>query len=340
MPDPLRPTPTREVHLARRPVGEPTPDDFAVVDVELPPPAPGQVLVRTTWMSVEPYMRGRMDDRPSYIAPFALGAPLEGGAVGEVVASRSAAVPVGATVSHFRGWREHAVLDEAAVEVVDGADVPSHAYLGPLGTPGLTAHVALSRIAPVAPGDVVYVSAAGGAVGNVAAAVARHLGASLVIGSAGGPAKTKVLTEVFGYDVGLDRHGDLAAGLAAAAPDGIDVYVDSVGGSTLELAIAALRPRGRVALVGAVAQYNDTTPRPGPTNLYEATKKEISLRGVLVTSHQDLMAAHRDLVRPWLVDGTLRTQETVVEGLERAPQALIDLLRGGVVGKMLVRVDR
>ncbi|CAL9431733.1 Putative NADP-dependent oxidoreductase YfmJ [Actinosynnema sp. ALI-1.44] len=328
---------SREVRLAARPVGEPGAEHFDLVRTEVPELREGQVLVRNTWMSVDPYMRGRMDDAPSYIPPFELGAPLEGSAVGEVVESTSE-VPVGAVVTHFLGWREYAVLDAAAVTVVDTALAPPRAYLGVLGTPGLTAYAALTRVAPVRPGDVVFVSAAAGAVGSVAGQVARKLGAARVVGSAGGPVKTKKLAD-FGYDAAIDyRDGDLPGQLATAAPDGVDVYLDAVGGDHLEAAIGAARTGARIALVGAVAQYNLTEPPPGPRNLYEMAKKEISMRGMLVTSHFDLFGEYVGTAARWLADGSLRAEETVVDGLERAPEAFLGVLRGANTGKMLVRL--
>ncbi|MFD5698982.1 NADP-dependent oxidoreductase [Streptomyces lasiicapitis] len=332
---------SREIRLAARPVGQPVPTDFELVTTQVPDSvAEGQILVRNTWISVDPYMRGRMDDVPSYIPPFELGAALDGSAVGEVVASGSADVPVGATVSHFAGWREYVVLDAAAVTVVDTALAPASAYLGPLGTTGLTAYAALTRIAPVKEGDVVFVSAAAGAVGSVAGQVARALGASRVIGSAGGPAKTKKLLDTFGYDAAIDyRQGGLPEQLAQAAPDGVDVYLDNVGGDHLQAAIGALRPQGRVALVGAISTYNATTPAPGPDNLFHAAKQEATLRGMLVTSHLDLFPEWIAKAAGMLADGTLRTEETVVDGIERAPEAFLGVLRGANTGKMLVRLD-
>lgn len=330
---------SRQVRLAARPVGEPGPGDFALVEVPVPEPGPGQVVVRNEWMSVDPYMRGRMDDAESYIPPFALGEPLEGGAVGRVVASRADGVPVGATVTHLLGWREHAVLDGTEVTVVDPALAPPQAHLGVLGMPGLTAYVALTEVAPVREGDVVFVSAAAGAVGSVAGQIARRLGAARVIGSAGGPRKAAKLLADFGFDAALDhRAGPIAASLADTAPGGIDVYLDAVGGAHLEAAIGALRAGGRVAIVGAIGEYNATAPVPGPTNLYEAAKKELSLRGLLVTNHFARFPEYLERASGWLADGSLRTEETVFDGIEQAPRALIEVLRGGNVGKMLVRL--
>ncbi|WP_238012265.1 NADP-dependent oxidoreductase [Dactylosporangium sp. AC04546] len=330
----------REIRLAARPHGAPGPQHFELVRTALPALTDGQVLVRNTWMSVDPYMRGRMDDAPSYLPPFQVGASLEGSAVGVVVESRAAGVPEGATVSHFLGWREYAVLDAATARVLDVSTVPAQVYLGPLGTTGLTAYVALSEIAPVRPGDTVFVSAAAGAVGSVAGQVARLLGAARVIGSAGGPQKAKRLVADFGYDAALDhRAGPIAAQLTEAAPEGIDVYLDNVGGDHLAAAIAAARPGARFALVGAVSGYNATAPVPGPANLFEAYWKEVSMRGMLVTSYLHRFPEWTERATAWLRDGALHTTETVADGLDQAPAALLGVLSGANTGKMLVRLD-
>ncbi|GAA3470808.1 NADP-dependent oxidoreductase [Nonomuraea roseola] len=332
-------TASREIRLASRPVGEPTPQHFELVETTVPEPEEGQIVVRNTWMSVDPYMRERMDDVESYLPPFQLGAPMDGSAVGEVVASRSAAVPVGATVVHFLGWREYAVMDAAAATVVDTALAPAEAYLGALGTTGLTAYAALTEVAPVRQGDVVLVSAAAGAVGSIAGQLARKLGAARVIGSAGGPLKAKKLVEEFGYDAAIDyRAGSLAAQLAEAAPDGVDVYVDHVGGDHLVAAIDALRHGGRIALVGAISTYNATSPVPGPSNLFSLAAKDANLRGMLINSYFHLFPEWIGKAAGWLADGSLHTELTVAEGIAQAPSAFLDMMRGGNVGKMLVRL--
>ncbi|MEV2253844.1 NADP-dependent oxidoreductase [Streptomyces sp. NPDC050147] len=331
---------SREIHLVSRPVGAPVPEDFALVTTSVPEPADGQVVIRNTWMSVDPYMRGRMDDAPSYIPPFALDAAMEGSAIGEVVASRDASIPVGATVSHFLGWREYAVVDAAGATVVDPALARPQDYLGALGTTGLTAYAALTRVAPVKEGDVVFVSAAAGAVGSVAGQLARKLGASRVIGSAGGPAKTKKLLDGFGYDAAVDyRQGALAEQLAQAAPEGIDVYLDSVGGDHLQAAIGTIRPGGRIALVGAISGYDATEPASGPNNLFRAAAREVTLRGMLVSSYFELFPEWIGKAAAWLADGSLHTQETVTEGIEQAPAAFLGMMRGANTGKMLVRLE-
>ncbi|RFS82306.1 NADP-dependent oxidoreductase [Actinomadura spongiicola] len=329
----------REIQLVERPHGEPSLSQFALVHTEVPEPGDGQILVRNLWMSVDPYMRGRMNDAPSYIAPFRLGAALDGGAVGEVIASRDPDVPVGATVSHFLGWRDFAVLNGSDATVVDTALAPPAAYLGVLGTTGLTAYAALTRVAPVQRGDTVFISAAAGAVGLVAGQLARRLGAVKVIGSAGGPDKVARLVKDFGFDIGLDRRdGPIGARLAEAAPGGIDVYVDNVGGEHLEAAIDSARPGGRFALVGAISQYNATGAVHGPRNLYTAYSKELTLRGLLVSSYFPLFPEWIERAAGWLADGSLREEHTVVAGLEQAPAALLGVLHGANLGKMLVHL--
>lgn len=327
----------KEILLAARPDGAPTAANFELAERPLPVLGEGQILVRNTWMSVDPYMRGRMDDKESYIPPFQLGAALDGSAVGEVVESRSD-IPVGATVTHFAGWREFAVVDAATATVVDTELAAPQHYLGVLGTTGLTAYAALTEVAQVKPGDTVFISAAAGAVGSVAGQIAKALGAKRVIGSAGGAAKTALLLEEFGFDAAIDyRAGNLKERLEAAAPEGIDVYLDSVGGDRLKAAIEVMRPGGRIALVGAISGYNGAAAEQTP-DLYLAATKEITLRGMLVTSFFDRFPEYIGRAAGWLADGTLRTRETVYEGLEQAPAAFLGVLSGLNTGKMLVHL--
>ncbi|SHJ34380.1 hypothetical protein SAMN05421803_105181 [Nocardiopsis flavescens] len=330
---------SREVHLVARPSGEPVPADFALVETALPDPGPGQVLVRNDWISVDPYMRGRMNDAESYVAPYRLDEAMEGGAVGTVIASGDDAVPVGASVLHSLGWRDHALLPAGAFRVVDTAAAPAQAYLNALGMIGFTAYVGLTEIAPVREGDVVFVSGAAGAVGSLAGQIARRLGASRVVGSAGGPEKKRRLVEEFGYDAAIDyREGRLEEQLALAAPDGIDVYFDNVGGDHLRAAIAAARTHGRIALCGAISQYNATGPVPGPDNLFLAVGRRLSLRGFIVGDHAPLMGEYARRAAGWLAEGDLRAEETVVEGIDNAVTAFLDMMRGANTGKMLVRL--
>ncbi|OLF13024.1 NADP-dependent oxidoreductase [Actinophytocola xinjiangensis] len=331
-------TATREIHLAARPDGWPTAANFAVVDRELPAPADGQVLVRNVFMSVDPYMRPRMNDVKSYVPPFQVGEALDGGAVGEVLESRVDGLAPGDLVVHRLGWREHAVVDRPRkLEPLAGVS-PSH-YLGVLGTTGLTAYVGLLDIAGFRPGDAVFVSGAAGAVGSVAGQIARLRGASRVIGSAGSAEKVALLRDKLGFDAAFDyRDGHLYRQLTAAAPEGIDVYFDNVGGEHLEAAIGVLNDHGRVALCGSISAYNDAEPKPGPKNLGLAVGKRLSLRGFIVTDHA---ARTRDMIREvggWLADGQLVAEETVVDGgLDAAVDAFLGMLRGENTGKMVVR---
>ncbi len=332
-------TASREVRLAARPEGEPRPSDFELAEVELADPGPGEILVRNRWMSVDPYMRGRMNDAPSYVPPFRLGAPLEGGAVGEVVASGAEEIPVGNAVVHQLGWRDYAVLPASAARVVDTDLAPDSAYLGVLGMPGLTAYVGLLDVGELREGDVVFVSAAAGAVGSLAGQLAKLRG-SRVIGSAGSAEKVAYVLEELGFDAAFNyRDGDVTQLLSAAAPTGIDLYFDNVGGEHLEAAIAAMRPGGRIALCGAISVYNATERPAGPWNLTLAIGKRLTLRGFIVTDHSRRFRQLIEEVGPLVRDGRIKFRESVVEGLENAPEAFIGLLRGENLGKMLVRLS-
>jgi NADPH-dependent curcumin reductase CurA len=332
--------PTREWQLAARPRGEPTPDDFRLVDRVHPGPADGQVLVRMLVMSVDPYMRGRMRDAPSYSPPWELGHTMKGGAVGRVIASHAPGVPEGSLVLTDAGWRDFAVLHDREVTVLpELPGIPLSYHLGVLGMPGLTAYAGLFRIAGFREGDAVFVSGAAGAVGSLVGQFARLRGASAVIGSAGSPDKVRWLTEELGFTAAFDYHdGKVADLLTAAAPDGIDVYFDNVGGEHLEAAIGAFRLNGRAALCGSISGYNAVTPPPGPRNMSMMVAKRLTLRGFLVFDHDDLRPEFQATVPEWLRSGQLVVRETVREGLEDAVPAFLDLLRGGNTGKMVVRL--
>jgi NADPH-dependent curcumin reductase CurA len=328
---------TREIRLASRPRGWPTAANFALARVETPPLSDGHVLVRNLYMSVDPYMRGRMNDIRSYVPPFQIGQPLEGAAVGEVIESRDAAVNRGDIVTSMRGWRESFVTDARSVRRVDANVRPLSAYLGVLGSPGLTAWVGLS-LGDAKAGECVFVSAAAGAVGSVAGQLARLRGCR-VVGSAGSAKKVKVLVDDFGFDAAFNyKDGDILSQLTAAAPDGIDVYFDNVGGDHLEAALSAIKNRGRIVACGAISRYNDETPTPGPRNLFLVIGKRLTIRGFIVLDWVDRMPEYITEVSRYLVEGKLLAKETVVDGLERAPQAFIDLLRGENIGKMIVKL--
>ncbi|MDA3650080.1 NADP-dependent oxidoreductase [Saccharopolyspora indica] len=328
----------REIRLRSLPDGDLRAEDFELVETPVPQPGAGQVLVRNTWMSVDPFMRDRMDPAVAFLPPYQVGEVLDGPAIGRVIASEAAEVPVGTAVRHWLGWRECAVLDAAAVEVLDTSVAGEQDYLGPLGTTGLTAYVATTETAPVRPGDVVFVSAAAGAVGSVAGQLARQFGASKVIGSAGGPVKARKLRETFGFDAAIDyRSASIAEQLDVAAPDGIDVYIDNVGGEQLEAAIDAMRGGGRIALVGAISAHG--APASGPKNYFQMAIKEITMRGLIIGQHFDQFPEYIGKAANWLREGTLRTETTVEHGIERAPEALLGVLRGANTGKMLVHLD-
>ncbi len=330
---------SREIHLAQRPHGAPDADTFALEEVELPDPGPDEILVRNHWMSVDPYMRGRMSGARSYVAPYEVGAPLEGGAVGVVCKCGSGRFDPGDVVLHGLGWRDLALVRHDAAQRLDVSRVPEQAYLGILGMPGLTAYAGLVEVAPVRAGDTVLISAAAGAVGSAAGQFARKLGAERVIGSAGGPQKCLHVVEELGFDAAIDyKQGELYDQLRDVAPDGIDVYFDNVGGALLEAALGVLRVHGRIAVCGAISQYNATRLPPGPRTIGRLIQTRATIRGMLVSDHAHLKRRFYADVGGWLADGSVRYHETVVEGLENAPGAFCDLLAGANTGKMLVRL--
>lgn len=328
----------REIHLASRPQGWPTAENFRLVTTEVPTPGPGQVVVRNRFMSVDPYMRGRMNDVKSYVPPFALDAPLDGGAIGEVVAGEAGGVKPGDTVLHGLGWREYALVDAKGARKVDPDLAPVTAYLGVLGMTGLTAYAGLLDVAAMKPGETVFVSGAAGAVGSMVGQIAKLRGAGRVIGSAGSAAKVERLTAL-GFDAAFDYHdGPVPKQLRAAAPDGVDVYFDNVGGDHLEAAIGAMNPHGRAAICGMIAQYNATEPPAAPRNLALVIGRRLTLRGFLVSDHGHLREQFVQEVAGWLREGRLSYDETIVDGIEQAPEAFLGLLRGENLGKMLVRL--
>jgi NADPH-dependent curcumin reductase CurA len=339
-------TTSREWHLTRRPHGVPVDEDFALVDVELPTPDAGEIVVRNTFLSVDPYMRGRMNDAKSYVPPFQLDRPMDGDAVGVVdqvgegaVDSNGSEIAVGDVVSHALGWRTHSLVHGKTARVLNTSLAPAQAYLGVLGMPGLTAYAGLLRVGELAEGDRVFVSAAAGAVGSLVGQLARLKGASWVVGSAGGPEKTAWLRDEAGFSAAIDyKATPIRQGLAQAAPEGIDVYFDNVGGDHLEAAISALRPRGRVAICGMISVYNATEPAPGPRNMPMIIGKRLTLRGFLVFDHSDLRPQFETEVGQWLADGKIVWRETIVEGIDNAVNGFRDLLAGANTGKMLIRL--
>jgi NADPH-dependent curcumin reductase CurA len=335
----------REIRVVRYPVGEVTPDVFEVAEVDVPDPAPGQVLVRNTWTSVDPGLRLRLrTDAPAgYFVAFPLGRAMDGiMAVGEVVASRADGFAPGDTVSHALGWRDYAVVDPAVpllgglgtLARVDVSEAEPQWHLGPLGGMGLTAYAGLHVVDALRGGETVWVSAAAGAVGSLAVQIAR-LSGNRVIASAGSDDKVAWLRGSLGVDAFNYRDGDVAAQLRRLAPEGIDVYFDSVGGAHLEAALTHLNRGGRVAICGSISDY-ESEPS-GPANLFLAVSKDLTLRGFRGSSNLHLLPEMQARVAGWLRTGALVHRETVFEGLPSAPRALAEMIAGHTTGKTLVR---
>ncbi|MFE6400120.1 NADP-dependent oxidoreductase [Streptomyces alboflavus] len=323
----------RTVHQIARPHGFPTPDDFAFVESAVPEPAPGTALVENLYWSVDPYHREMMDGE------FALNAPLEGRTIGRVTASRTPEIAEGEIVFHRQGWRTHAVVTPEGAQRLPRFDgVPLSAYMSILGGTGLTAYVGLTRIAKLREGEDLFVSAAAGGVGTATGRLARVMGAGRIVGSAGSPAKVAYLTEQVGYDAAFDYHAGPAVDLLAkAAPDGVDVYVDNVGGEQLEAAIEGLREFGRIVRIGTVAQYNALEPLSAPRNLTEIVEKSLRMEGFHVRNHRHLQDELYDFVVPHLQSGRIGLDETIVDGFDHIVTAFLGMLRGENVGKMIVR---
>jgi NADPH-dependent curcumin reductase CurA len=331
------------VLLASRPVGEPTPANFDIVSAPVPEPADGQVLVRTRYLSLDPYMRGRMSDAESYAAPTAVGDVMPGGTVGEVVESRDPSLAPGDVVLGYGGWQEYAVAPARHLRRLDPDAAPVSTALGVLGMPGFTAYAGLTLLGRPKAGETVVVAAATGPVGATVGQIARILGARAV-GIAGGEAKVDHLHEL-GFDAAVDhRAPDFREQLAAATPDGIDVYFENVGGAVWDAVLPRLNLYARVPVCGLVAHYNDTRLPEGPDRsarlMQQVLNKSLTIRGFI---QSEFVAEHHDRflqeMGGWVRDGRIRYREDVVEGLEHAPEAFIGLLRGRNFGKLLVEVQ-
>ena len=328
-----------QVQLVARPTGWPTDADFSTIRVDLPELTPGQVRVANDFVSVDPYMRGRMNDAKSYSAPYSLNETMTGGAVGRVVASADDSIVVGDVVVHQFGWRDLVQEDAAGFRVVpELAGVPLSAYLGVLGMTALTAYVGLLEVAGLKEGDTVFVSGAAGAVGSMVGQIARLKGAKRVIGSAGSAEKVALLTEKYGFDAAFNyKDGNVAGQLAAAAPDGIDVYFDNVGGEHLEAALASFNDGGRGALCGAISVYNNTEATGGPRNMANMIGRGLTLQGFIVGNYVQHFPAFSADMAGWLASGDVVFDETVVVGIDHAVDAFLGLMRGENTGKMVVR---
>lgn len=328
---------SREIRLASRPNGIPTAENFTLAQTELVPPQDQQVLVRNLFMSVDPYMRGRMNEGKSYVPPFELGKPLEGGAVGEVIESRANGFKPGDVVTSNFGWREYFIASPKELHPVSCEVQPLSVYLGALGLTGMTAWAGL-KLVEVKAGDVVYISGAAGAVGNMAGQLAKLRGCR-VIGSAGSTDKVMFLREECGFDVAFDyKVGPVLGQLNVEAPDGIDVYFDNVGGETLEAALSALRMHGRIIACGGISGYNETKPRPGPSNLFNVITKRLTMKGLIVRDWLDRQDEFEKEVGAYFRAGKVKNKETVVEGIDHAVGAFLGLFEGKNVGKMVVKL--
>lgn len=331
------PTSSRAWHLIARPEGWPSPGDVALREIPVGEPGQGRILVRNLYFSVDPYMRGRMNEVKSYVPPYELDKPMDGSAIGEVIASAADGFAVGDHVMHGLGWREYAEFPASRAVKVDASKAPLPAYLGVLGVTGLTAYAGLLRTASFKEGDAVFVSGAAGAVGSIVGQIAKIKGASRVIGSAGSDEKVKHLLDEYGFDAAFNyKSGPVKEQLKAAAPDGIDVYFDNVGAEHLEAAISRMNNFGRITLCGMIAQYNSTEPPAAPRNLAQVLTKRLRMEGMIVMDHMDLRAEFVKDVAGWLADGRLQYQETTVEGIENGFDAFLGVMRGANTGKMIV----
>ncbi len=327
----------RTVLLKQRPRGEPQPSDFEIDEHVIPEPGPGEVLTRTLWLSIDPYMRGRLSDRKSYATPVQIGEMMTGETAGEVLVSTVPDFAPGDLVVGSRGWQSHSISKAAGLVKVPRGGAPLSTYLGVLGMPGTTAYSGMTDIGKPKAGETVVVSAASGAVGSVAGQLAKRAGAR-VVGIAGGAEKCFFVQDFLGFDDCIDHQAiDLQGALAAACPNGIDVYWENVGGDVQQAAFNLLNPFARVAMCGMVSQYNEAEFPPGP-NLGFVVGKRILMQGFIVSDKPERFAEWRALAAPWIADGSLKFREDVIDGLENAPDALNGILGGRNFGKLLVRV--
>lgn len=328
---------SREVRLASRPKGIPTRSNFSIAETTLGSPSDQEVLVRNLFISVDPYMRGRMNEGRSYVPSFEIGRALDGGAVGEVVESRAGEFQVGEIVTSNYGWRELFIAPPGELHAVDRTIEPRSVFLGVLGMTGMTAWAGLNMV-EVDAGDVVYISGAAGAVGNVAGQLAKLRGCR-VIGSAGSTEKIKFLHEECGFDSVFNyKDGPVSEQLLRAAPDGIDVYFDNVGGESFAAALDAMRLHGRIIACGSISNYNAERPQPGPSNLFNIITKRLTMKGLIVRDYLDRQGEFEKEVGGYFRAGKITSKETVITGIDRAPDAFIGLFSGQNIGKMVVKL--
>lgn len=328
----------REIRLKSRPEGLPQAANFELAERELPALGANEVLVKNLWMSVDPYMRGRMYDRPSYVPPFALGETLQGGAIGEIVESNDPNLKPGDLVESSNGWRDYFVSYGGGVQKLPNENVPPQAYLGVLGMPGVTAYSGMKRIGEPKEGQTLFVSGAAGAVGSLVCQMGKIWGLN-VIASAGSDEKIAWLKSV-GVDAAINYKtcGNLTEALKAAAPKGIDIFFDNVGGDHLEAALEVARPFARFIECGMISAYNDTEPTPGPRNMTYIVGKRIRMQGFIVIDYWDMKPEFQREATQWIKDGRVKWEETVENGIENAPAAFLKLFSGANIGKMLVKL--
>jgi len=333
------PATQKEVHLISRPQGVPTLENFEVVETEVAAPGTGEILVRNLWLSVDPYMRGRMNQSESYVPPFELGKPMEGGCVGEVIESKNEKFSVGDYVLGDQGWRECWTSDGEGISKIDTKFAEPKNYLSILGLTGMTAWVGLKEIGKLKEGESVFVSAASGAVGSIVCQIAKIKNCR-VVGSAGSVDKIAWLKTEAGVDEAFNYHDtdDVSATLAKLCPDGIDLYYDNVGGDHLAGAIDHMNNFGRIVCCGMISGYNDEKSKPGPANLFKIIGKRVRMQGFIVRDHQDLQAVFQKEMGAWIRDGSIVWEETITEGIENAPKAFLALFEGDKIGKALVKV--
>jgi NADPH:quinone reductase len=328
-----------QIRLASRPSGWVTADNFTLTAGTVSEPGPGQLLVKNLYLSVDPYMRGRMNDTKSYVPPFQIGEVLQGGVVGEVMESHNKGYAEGDYVVGMLGWENYSLSDGAGLHKVTKTAAPLSYYLGILGMPGMTAYVGLHAIGKAQPGETVFVSAASGAVGSVAGQLAKLHGC-IVTGCAGSDEKIDLLKSEFGYDAVFNyRHSKaLTKSVAEVCPDGIDVDFENVGGAIFEAVLWHMRNFGRIALCGMIANYNDESLQPGPRGMMTVIGRRLTIQGFIVTDHQETGRDYMRKAAQWLAEGKLKYKESIAEGIENAPRAFIDMLHGKNIGKQIVRL--
>jgi NADPH-dependent curcumin reductase CurA len=332
-------TMNKQIRLASRPSGWVTEENFTITEEALPEPGDGQLLLRNIFMSVDPYMRGRMNDTKSYVPPFAIGEVLQAGVVAQVTASNHAGYAEGEHVVGMLGWENYSLSDGAELRKIEAGTVPMSYHLGILGMPGMTAYVGLHTIAKAQAEDNVFVSAASGAVGSVVGQLAKIHGCR-VAGCAGSDDKVSLLTGELGYDAAFNYRDSksLPGSIAEVCPDGIDVDFENVGGGIFEAALWSMRDFGRIALCGMISNYNDEKMQPGPRGMTVIIGRRLRIQGFIVTDHPEACQEYIVKAAAWLAEGKLKVRETVAEGIEQAPQAFISMLKGGNTGKQIVQL--